>query len=98
MLDFATVSVVEEVPGLNYILFLKKSIRQVNVHELQLNSVIMLLQRDILETQKMPCYMYPSCSCICLLNFSLLFWGNFTAELLGMNDNRHKRFTEVNVC
>lgn len=24
MLDFATVSVVEEVPGLNYILFLKK--------------------------------------------------------------------------
>lgn len=53
MLDFATVSVVEEVPGLNYIiLFLKKSIRQVNVHELPLNSVIMLLQRDILETQK----------------------------------------------
>lgn len=40
MLDFATVSVVEEVPGLNYILFLKKSIRQVNVHELPLNSVI----------------------------------------------------------
>lgn len=52
MLDFATVSVVEEVPGLNYILFLKKSIRQVNVHELPLNSIIMLLQRDILETQK----------------------------------------------
>lgn len=52
MLDFATVSVVEEVPGLNYILFLKKSIRQVHVHELPLNSVIMLLQRDILETHK----------------------------------------------
>lgn len=50
MLDFATVSVVEEVPGLNYILFLKK--RQVHVHELPLNSVIMLLQRDILETHK----------------------------------------------
>lgn len=53
MLDFATVSVVEEVPGLNYILFQKqKSIRQLHVHELQLDSVIMLLQRDILETQK----------------------------------------------
>lgn len=46
----------------------------------------------------MPCYMYPSCSCICLLNFSLLFWGNFTAESLGMNDNRYKRFTEIDIC
>lgn len=53
MLDFATVSVVEEVLGLNYILFQKqKSIRQLHVHELPLDSVIMLLQRDILETQK----------------------------------------------
>lgn len=53
MLGFATVSVVEEVLGLNYILFQKqKSIRQLHVHELPLDSVIMLLQRDILETQK----------------------------------------------
>lgn len=46
MLDFAMVNVVQEVPDLDYCF--EKSLRQ--VHVLSHNSVILMLQSDILET------------------------------------------------